>query len=329
MIMNQNIHWKRVKNLLVFDYGWQEPAKTELWAYDSFQHDFTESPFVEMICFPWATLIDLLRRNQHDKADFYLEALKAMPSKRTLKRATVCQHIYAKDLLDLFDAAQITDLFWSHSIEGELSLGTIKIHPFPLYPYTSNISDDSGQMPLCDRPYFYSFIGAYDPTCYLSDIRKTILSLPKASNAYVAARDGWHFEQVVYDQQILGSTPEAAVLQQFAINTKEYAEVLGKTVFSLCPSGSGPNSIRFWESLCQGSIPVLLSDTWRAPEFINKLSILHLKESKEGLLTWLEEMNEAPSLDEYLRANSLYPNQISVDQLCNMAIPNDFYTKFD
>ena len=34
----------------------------------------------------------------------------------------------------------------------------------------------------------------------------------------------------------------------------------------MCPSGSGPNSIRFWESLAVGSIPVLLSDSLELPK---------------------------------------------------------------
>ena len=40
---------------------------------------------------------------------------------------------------------------------------------------------------------------------------------------------------------------------------------MANSKFSLCPSGSGPNSIRFWESLSFGTIPVLLSDTYVLP----------------------------------------------------------------
>jgi hypothetical protein len=35
--------------------------------------------------------------------------------------------------------------------------------------------------------------------------------------------------------------------------------------FTLCPSGSGPNYIRLWESLACGCIPVLLADTLDLP----------------------------------------------------------------
>ena len=33
----------------------------------------------------------------------------------------------------------------------------------------------------------------------------------------------------------------------------------------MCPSGSGPNSIRLWESIAYGAIPVVLSDTYLPP----------------------------------------------------------------
>ena len=36
--------------------------------------------------------------------------------------------------------------------------------------------------------------------------------------------------------------------------------------YSLCPSGAGPNSIRLWESLAVGAIPIILADTLELPE---------------------------------------------------------------
>ena len=51
--------------------------------------------------------------------------------------------------------------------------------------------------------------------------------------------------------------------------TRKYNEILLDSVFSLCPSGSGPNSIRFWESLACGSIPVLQADTLDLPYSID------------------------------------------------------------
>jgi hypothetical protein len=45
----------------------------------------------------------------------------------------------------------------------------------------------------------------------------------------------------------------------------EFQDSLRNSTFSLCPSGSGPNSIRLWESIGAGSIPVILADTYAPP----------------------------------------------------------------
>ena len=41
---------------------------------------------------------------------------------------------------------------------------------------------------------------------------------------------------------------------------------MSDSVFSLCPEGTGPNTIRIWESMALGSIPVIYSDDWEPPE---------------------------------------------------------------
>lgn len=41
--------------------------------------------------------------------------------------------------------------------------------------------------------------------------------------------------------------------------------MLSQSIFSMCPSGSGPNTIRFLESHGAGSIPVLISDRLTLP----------------------------------------------------------------
>jgi hypothetical protein len=49
------------------------------------------------------------------------------------------------------------------------------------------------------------------------------------------------------------------------IETVEYNTVLSDSVFSLCPEGTGPNTIRLWESMAIGSIPVLFENDWIRP----------------------------------------------------------------
>jgi hypothetical protein len=268
MSINSADTWSLKKNSLVFPFGWQEPAKTEFWAsiYLGFS-DPSRLSFFELIHFPWATLIDSRRKNNYDKVDFFLKPLSCVPPKKTLIRATVCQHIYAMDLLELFKRLKITDLYWPHAVIDHCAIDGIRIHPFPLYPVACEVDLEAWKnfYNISDRSLLYSFIGAYKSNLYLTPVRKWIFELLPRPDAIVVKRNEWYFEKQVYDQQISGrvlSVPEKLDLDQKAF---EYKSVLAKSIFSLCPSGSGPNSIRLWESLGFGCIPVLLSDTLRLP----------------------------------------------------------------
>ncbi len=44
------------------------------------------------------------------------------------------------------------------------------------------------------------------------------------------------------------------------MNMEDYLEKLGSSFFSVCPKGNGYDSIRFWESLSVGSIPLVLNN---------------------------------------------------------------------
>lgn len=54
-----------------------------------------------------------------------------------------------------------------------------------------------------------------------------------------------------------------------AVEKKEYQDVLARSRFSLCPRGSGPSTVRFWESLQAGAIPILISDDMVLPEGVD------------------------------------------------------------
>ncbi len=47
---------------------------------------------------------------------------------------------------------------------------------------------------------------------------------------------------------------------------REYNDILGRSRYSLCPRGLGPGSVRFWESLQAGAIPILIADHWKLPD---------------------------------------------------------------
>ena len=246
--------------------GWQQPAKTEKWAYEKISR-LPKAKFTNFFCFPWATLIDLLRTQHLDKASPFLEALAVAPPRNRLIRATVCQHIYAKDMLPWFKKLKITDLYWSHASDCEHNIEGIRIHPFPLYPVRCDdmLVQSRLAVSIIERPMLYSFIGAFSPQLYLSSVREWIFNLPERQDAKVKFRHEWHYEKQVYGEQMAELKLDAKAEQSHAEASYEYSESLCNTIFSLCPSGSGPNSIRLWESLGFGCIPVIMSDQLRLP----------------------------------------------------------------
>ena len=48
-----------------------------------------------------------------------------------------------------------------------------------------------------------------------------------------------------------------------------YAESLGRSAFVLCPRGYGPSSIRLFEAMQVGRCPVIVSDDWLPPPFVD------------------------------------------------------------
>lgn len=256
----------RHEPVVAFDGRWQFPAVTEEHAY---QRALTALPVAAdsvYLAFPWATLIDLVVHKPDDVPSLLneLRSLKPMLAGRA-SVVTVCQHIFLKRCLSYFAEMGVTDIFWSHAIQGEAVLGQgVRIHPFPLFPVQASGVVGRPDLPLL-RPFLFSFVGARAvPGLYLSDVRTWIIEkLSGHPNASVVARNEWHFQKVVYDHQILQRAERSGLVNE--ADTQEFRDTLQKSVFSLCPSGSGPNSIRLWESIGLGAIPVIISDSWLPP----------------------------------------------------------------
>jgi glycosyltransferase involved in cell wall biosynthesis len=127
-----------------------------------------------------------------------------------------------------------------------------------------------------NRKWLYSFVGGYQPTNYLTDVRGRIFAGVHGANGahgahgahggdvYIKNTGAWFFNNVVYSrkQNAVGELNEGA---DKAGEVDEYMSVMADSRWALCPGGSGPSSIRFWEALALGSIPVLLSDTMDLP----------------------------------------------------------------
>jgi Exostosin family len=259
---------------IAHDADWQHPAITEQHAFLRMREELPptrKGRACLYLAFPFATLIDLhknlgLKHPRMRELQGRLDAL-AEQAKGYERVIGVCQHIRAKEFASLFANAGVTDLFWSHAVKDDPAFVTdrkVNVHPFPLYPVQQvpRGLEDIGR----PRRWLYSFVGAHNHKGYLTQVRAMILDkLANDPRGCVMGRDGWHYEKVVYQAQVLGkvASSEPGLVNDDA--SAQFRDLLDQSVFSLCPSGTGPNSIRLWEAMINGSIPVILSDTWAAP----------------------------------------------------------------
>ena len=238
---------------------WQQPNATELYAAESLanvEHGRAHYYYA----FPWATWIDRAHR----------KLSPALPQRNDCNtrdiRITVCQHIWALEYSEIFVSAGITDLFWSHATKEVPRFKGLRLHPFPLYPVRCATHPlRRPPLPPLQRPLLYSFQGAYASNLYLTQVRDWLLKLPPRKDGRIEQRREWHYEQAIYREQILGQIPDANRHAQLKTEADAYATTLQNSWFAICPSGSGPNSIRLWEALGYGAIPVILSDHLELP----------------------------------------------------------------
>ena len=200
--------------------------------------------------------------------------------------------------IEFFQALNITDIFWSHATRDSVTdIDGVRIHPFPLYPAQSPVLASSDML-FRQRKHLANFIGAFNPTIYLTNVREAIFALEgTADDLLIIQRRNWHYNRAVYDEQIGGQVANAQQLKTEEENAHEYIEAIRNSWFTLCPTGSGPNSIRVFESLALGSIPIILStDLLLAgpPGLWSRAAIIE-EDSRAGLDRALER---ARALDE-------------------------------
>lgn len=299
----QSGEWQQFRNIIAYPLNWQQPAITEEHAFTQVCARLPHVPSVTYIGFPWATVIDLLHAKQFAEAEYYLHILNQIPPDGAPRRVTVAQHIYLERFTELFSRAGITDIFWPHARCGNDRIGSLRIHPFPLFPVRC-LDDpehaDGIGTPLLDRKYLYSFLGAYHRRRYLTKTREWISQLPQSDDSVVQKRDEWFYEHAVYDRQIFQKPLDECKRLQLERDARTYLQVLQNSLFSLCPSGTGPNSIRLWESLGFGCIPVILSDRLRLPG--------NMAEWQEAAVFIPEEKNAISTLPSFLREMAKQPD---------------------
>ncbi len=242
------------------DVFWQHPVITEKYALRLAAAQNSKDIYVGI---PYATLIDknITPAVEIISLKLQIDAIKA--ENPAAKIITACQHIYYAKVLNIFKMLGITDLYISHKRNDDPDiLDGINTHGLPLYPV--NVFDHTRRagIPehfLTERPYLFSFIGAH-MRHYLNPIRQKLLSWSSSTNYFIRDTHIWHFEKDVYQNQVRGAELTRRDKELTEKQTEEYNRILANSTFSLCPIGAGPNTIRLWESICTGSIPIIIAD---------------------------------------------------------------------
>jgi hypothetical protein len=264
---------------------WQYPAATEKQAFDNHRRlppgsnlDPAARIVHTYLGLPWATYID--RKHFPEDVAQWLQprvlGLRRLAAELGWRLAvhTVCQQIHWRRIVGQLQALQVTDLHLSHAetVHADTAARTgLRLHSWPLIaPNVEDPARSAGLVagkPLHEKRYLASFIGAHMPH-YRSDVRLRLLEAAKASgrsDVLVDLGSEWHFNKVVYKEQVQNKALTATEAQAHDSATQRYNEVLSDSVFSLCPEGAGPNTLRVWESMAVGAIPVILADTWVPP----------------------------------------------------------------
>ena len=158
---------------------------------------------------------------------------------------------------------------------------------------------------------------------------------------HVELREGWHYNAIVYEEQIQNLVLDKNQVVNDIKCTAHYNKILSESIFSLCPEGAGPNTLRLWESIAVGSIPVIFSDDVsiiQESNFGKELldCIVHWRKPIDKcLFNYLDSINDTELERMRLKLINLYPyfEQYSIFDNTGMtpvygdlkSIPNQIY----
>ncbi len=178
---------------------------------------------------------------------FRQKNLQVRLSKKLNGGFTICQHIRYREIIPVLRRLGVKVLFAPHAPKRQ-QYKDIVVLPFPLYP-------NNGIGPAKEKDILYSFVGLES-----HPVRRKIFSLPGRPDIIIKKRGQWHFYL-----RSKGRIIRMRYSPRREEEREEFQDVLARSRFSLCPRGTGPSTIRFWESLQAGAIPVLLADAMALP----------------------------------------------------------------
>lgn len=156
-----------------------------------------------------------------------------------------------------------------------------------------------------DRDLLYSFMGDLQT----ARVRKALARLEHPRGFFV---------DTSLENQDAMSKSNA---EQRAVFWNRYVEIARRSKFILCPRGIAPSSIRLFETMYMGRVPVILSDEWVRPEGPQweKFSIQIPERDAQSIPRLLEE-KEAAAFEMGLLARTEWEKYFSPDILFHRAV---------
>jgi len=217
-----------ILNVVGFE-GVSDPVKTEQVLFEQLTYyaPTIETNYVYVVM----PLANLINKTGIQNTQKIINSICA--SNQDKKLFFICQHIQV-DKLNFHGRL----VFTPHA--------TI-LDPYVPLPHYSCNYDETYSKPWEQRQYTFSFMGSF----VTHPVRRRIYSALKGRPDCLVVDTGrWHFEAKPDKQEA---------------NRKAYVQLLGNTKFSLCPRGTGPSSIRIWESMAMGASPLIVSDLLKMP----------------------------------------------------------------
>ena len=221
-----------IEEILPFD-SCEDLVSTEetIWSNLERENPQIKEDYI-FIKFPFADLINKNARNIYPINSFLQSLRERYPTTQTL--VFICQHI---DVLKLILPLNCV-LFTPHATDSD---------EYIALPHFSPFKPVKNPIPAHHRHNLFSFHGA----SFTHVIRQKILNHYKDNPDFNLCDTGaWHFEK---DSESRRDREE------------NYSSILSNTLFSLCPRGTGPSTIRIWDSLALGSIPIIIADGLKMP----------------------------------------------------------------
>lgn len=198
------------------------------------------------------------------------------------KKIYVCQHIHV-DKLNFFNNI----VFTPHTLKSDKNR---------VIPHYNSLIEKNNFIPLEKRKFKFSFFGAFN-----SHYTRNDLKIYHSDKTPIVDTGAWHYYKDEKERD------------QFK---NSYVENLCNTIFSLCPEGTGVSTIRLYETMASGCIPVLFNDI-KVPELVEDLC---LRTTKDSLLTDIQNFSDVE--EKCKKIHEIYWNTLSNEKMFEYIVNN-------